>query len=64
MKKGDYLYTPRFCHVEIKEIFDCEEDARKAGYTEPTFYESADYGINGKSIGLNHMVFAGYRRES
>ena len=63
MKTGDSIYTPRFCTVTIAEIFDKEESARLAGYTEPTYYQDPVYGILGKSEDMYHMVFAGYRKE-
>lgn len=62
MKKGDYVYTPRFCTVRLEKVFRSEENARKAGYIETTHYQDPKYGILGKSIGLNRMVFAGYRK--
>lgn len=60
MKAGDKVYTPRFCTVRIEEMFDSAEEAHKAGYIEPTYYEDAHYGILGKSLDLYHMKFAGY----
>lgn len=62
MKKGDYVYTPRFCSVKIQEIFETEKEARAEGYTEPTHYDNPEYKINGKHTGLNHMIFAAVRR--
>ena len=57
MKIGDYIYTPRFCTVNIKEIFESETEAREKGYTEPTYYQG-EYKILGKSIDMYHMQFA------
>lgn len=57
MDIGDYVYTPRFCTVQIKEIFETMENARANGYTEPTFYKG-DYKVFGKSVGHNQMIFA------
>lgn len=62
MKKGDYVDTPRFCKVEIEKVFRTEENARKSGYTEPTYYKDWQYGVLGKSIGINHMIFAGFKK--
>lgn len=62
MKKGDYVSTPRFCTVKIEKVFKCEENARKAGFTEPTHYKNWAFGILGKSTGINAMVFAGYKK--
>ena len=39
MKIGDSVYTPRFCTVRIKAIFENEVEARAAGYCEPTYYK-------------------------
>ncbi len=62
MKKGDRVYTPRFCTVKLEKVFRNEENARKAGYTEPTYIEIDGYGIAGKSIDMYHMKFAAYRK--
>ena len=62
MKKGDKVYTPRFCTVEIKKVFRSKENAYKAGYKEPTYYDDHQYGVLGKSLDMYHMVFAGYRK--
>lgn len=64
MKVGDWIETPRFCGVRIKEVFDHEEDARNSGYTEPTFYEDPEHGIIGKSLDMYHMEFAAFRKHS
>lgn len=61
MKKGDWVNTPRFCMVQLEEVFQSKEDAIKAGYTEPTYAEYDGFGILGKSIDLYHMRFAAYR---
>lgn len=57
MEAGDFIYTPRFCIVQIKEIFADEATARAFGYNEPTYYEG-DCIILGKSLDSYHMVFA------
>lgn len=62
MKTGDRVYTPRFCNVQINEVFDSRESCFKAGYIEPTYY-NGEYDIRGKSIDMYHMVFAAYRKE-
>lgn len=61
MKKGDYIYTPRFCNVRIEEVFSDETVARENGYTEPTHY-NGEYEILGKSIGWNRMIFAAVKK--
>lgn len=63
MRKGDIVYSPRFCHLEIQKVFRNDANARKAGFSEPTDYEDCDYGILGKNIGMNRMIFAAYRKE-
>ena len=63
MEKGDRIYVPRFCTVTISEVFETEESARLAGFTEPTYYSDSDYGILGKSEDMYHMTFAGYKKE-
>ena len=62
MKIGDSVFTPRFCMVRIKEIFENREAAYEAGYTEPTYYEDDEYGITGKVTSYNHMVFAAIKK--
>jgi len=62
MKKGDRVYTPRFCTVRIEKVCRSERTARKQGYTEPTYYDNPDYAVLGKSIGLNRMIFAGVKK--
>ena len=61
MKKGDRIYTPRFCTVQIEEVFESRSEASAAGYTEPTYYEG-EYGVAGKSLDMYHMQFAAYRK--
>lgn len=62
MKKGDRVYTPRFCTVKLDKVFRNEANARKAGYTEPTHTDIDGYGILGKTIDAYHMTFAAYRK--
>lgn len=62
MKKGDRIRTPRFLWVTIQEVYENEADAKEAGYTETTHYRRGAYGILGKSIGLNRMVFAAFKK--
>ena len=62
MKIGERIYTPRFCTVTIKGIYNNKENARADGFTEPTHYHSEDgYTILGKSVGVNQMIFAGVK---
>ena len=58
MKKGDKVYTRRFCTVEVKEVFQSRREAQEAGYTEDAYYNGVDYLIFGKSIDMYHMEFA------
>jgi hypothetical protein len=58
MKKGDKVYTKRFCTVSIKEVYEDETEARKDGYYEPTYYDDGTYKIYGKHTGENRMAFA------
>lgn len=63
MKKGDYVRTPRFLNVKIEKVFRNEDNARKAGFIEPTYYnDDYDFGVLGKVIGVNRMIFAGYKK--
>lgn len=63
MKKGDYIYTPRFCTVEIKDVLSREE-AREQKFTEPTHYDKdPEFDIYGKHTGVNHMIFAAVRKD-
>ena len=62
MKKGDRVRTPRILWVTIQEVYENEADARESGYTEPTHYQSGVFGILGKSIGINQMVFAAFKK--
>ena len=62
MKIGDSIYTPRFCTVKVKDMFDTQAAAYAAGYYEPTYYDNPDYEIQGKHTGLNRMVFAAVRK--
>ena len=57
MKIGDFVYTPRFCTVQIAAIFESEAEARRSGYCEPTYYKG-EYIILGKSLDMYHMEFA------
>ena len=61
MKVGDRIYTPRFCTVQIKEVFETEEEAMENGYKEPTYYKG-DYEILGKSLDMYHMLFAAVKK--
>ena len=58
IKPGDYVRTPRFCTVQIKEVFSDREKAWEAGYREPTHYRGNDCDIFGKSLDMYHMEFA------
>lgn len=64
MKKGDYVMTPRFCTVQITEVYTNSFAAKEAGYTEPTHYMNEEWDIRGKSLGVNRMQFAAIRKES
>ncbi|MBD5169538.1 MAG: hypothetical protein HDT20_05405 [Oscillibacter sp.] len=57
MKIGESIYTPRFCTVKVTAIFAEEAEARRCGYTEPTYYEG-EYIILGRSLDQYHMDFA------
>jgi len=61
MKKGDKIYTPRFCTVQIEEIFQSEREAKEAGYKENTYYEDGGFAVFGKSLDPYHMEFAGVK---
>lgn len=61
MKAGDRVYTPRFCTVMIGKVFGSAQEARAAGYREPTHY-SGEYVVVGKSLDMYHMEFAAYKR--
>ena len=59
MKKGDMVNTPRFMKVQIERMFNTMENAFKAGYFEPTYYEGGGgYQVYGKHTGPNLMSFA------
>lgn len=62
MKKGDYVYTPRFCSCKIEKVFRSVQNAQKQGFIEPTHYASAEYDILGKHTGVNRMIFAAIRK--
>ena len=63
MKKGDWIDTPRFCKVRIEKVFQSETTARKYGFTVSTEYNRYDgYGILGKTIGRDTMIFAAYKK--
>ncbi|MDE7244204.1 MAG: hypothetical protein K2O18_09550 [Oscillospiraceae bacterium] len=57
IKVGDYVYTPRFCTVQISQVFASEKEARSCGYREPTYYEGG-HVILGKVLDSCHMEFA------
>lgn len=61
MKKGDLVYTPRFCTCQIQKVFTSRENAYKQGYTEPTHYDKDGYTVYGKHTGINRMIFAGIK---
>ncbi|CVK21560.1 hypothetical protein [Sporomusa sphaeroides] len=63
MKKGDTVYTPRFCTVVITEVYEDPCKAFQEGYKEPTHYaKDPEYEILGKNIGDNRMAFAAIRK--
>jgi hypothetical protein len=63
MEIGTRIYTPRFCTVIIKEVYEDAHQAYEHGYKEPTHYDdNSEYDILGKSTSLNHMVFAAVRK--
>ena len=55
MKIGDHVYTPRFCSVTIKEVFNSRNEAVDAGYKEPTHYHKNGWT---KVYKPNYMYFA------
>lgn len=63
MKVGDWIDTPRFCKVEIEQVFEDRREAYKNGFTEPTHYRSdPEWDVLGKSIDMCHMTFAAVRK--
>ena len=62
MKIGDWIDTPRFCKVKIREIFDTETTAKEFGFYEPTHYKNPEFDILGKHTGTNTMIFAAIRK--
>lgn len=60
---GDMIRTPRFCTVRIEAVFDSVDRMNSEGFTETTHYQSNEYVVCGKSIGVNQMVFAAAKRE-
>ena len=58
MKKGDKVYTPRFCTVTIEKIFDNVKDMVRAGYSNDSYYCENGWRVYGKSLDLYHMEFA------
>lgn len=60
-KRRLYIHA-KVLHCKIEKVFQCEANARRAGYTEPTHYIDGMYGILGKSIGINRMIFAAYKK--
>ena len=62
MQKGDWIRTPRFLTVKIEEVFENRGEAVKAGYTEPTYYKSANYEVVGKQLDEYHMTFTAYKK--
>jgi|LSQX01.1.fsa_nt_gb hypothetical protein len=62
MKKGDYVYTPRFCKVMISEVYESSDKACSDGFTEPTHYDDEHWHIRGKSTGINRMIFAAIKK--
>ena len=58
LKKGDSLYSPRFCTIWLDEVFDSVEELRAAGFNEPTYFNNKRWEIRGKSIDMYHMLFA------
>lgn len=61
MKIGDFVYTPRFCTVQISAVFATEAETHAAGFCEPTYYKG-DHIILGKSLDVYHMEFAAVPR--
>ena len=58
---GDKVYTPRFCTVQIKEVFDNRAAAYESGFSEPTHYHQNGWGVLGKTLDIYHMEFAAVR---
>jgi hypothetical protein len=60
---GDQIYTPRFCTVTIKAVYEDRSKAYEDGFTEPTHYkQDPEYDILGKSLDMYHMHFAAVRK--
>ena len=60
IKAGDRIYSPRFGMVNIEKVYETQEDAAAAGFTEPTHIYEERYEVVGKSLDSLHMVFAAY----
>lgn len=58
IKAGDYVRTPRFLEVRIKEVFPDGRSMREAGYKEPTYFADEEWEVGGKSLDMHHMEFA------
>lgn len=54
---GQEVYTPRFLHVDIYEVFPTYREMCKAGYTEPTHFDGP-FEVQGKVTGQYTMKFA------
>lgn len=68
MEKGEVVYTRRFLHVKIGDIYDSRADAFEAGYTVDAHYDrEPGYGVAGKISDPiahpNRMTFAAYRTD-
>ncbi|SDF62467.1 hypothetical protein [Sporomusa acidovorans] len=64
IRVGAYVKTPRFCTVQLKEVFTDKHAANEAGYVEPTHYENEQWDILGKHTGINRMVFAAVKKKN
>ena len=54
--------TPRFLWVQIEDVFANYHECYRRGFNEPTYFDDDEWGVIGKVIATNTMIFAAYRK--
>ena len=62
MKPGDWIYTTRFGNIQIGDVYANYHECYRRGYNVPTYYRDDVWGVIGKTIATNTIIFAAYRK--
>ena len=62
MSPGDWVYTPRFEKVRIEAVYENYHECYRRGFNVPTHFRDDVWGVIGKIIATDTIIFAAYRK--